>query len=82
MNCNCNAYPFPHRPMSGRCDGTALWQTVFESGEACAGCVHRLVLTEAHPYGEIRAVESLRDCLARTCRECPGVTEGDGRVAA
>ena len=33
MNCNCNAYPFPHRPMSGRCDGTALWQTVFEAGD-------------------------------------------------
>ena len=32
MNCECVAYPFPHRPLSGRCDARALWESAYEDG--------------------------------------------------
>ena len=83
MNCNCNCYPFPHRPLGGRCDGAALWQVVFEDGEACLECLHRHDLTELHPYGETVAAESLRDCIASSSRECPVIADAsNGRAAA
>ena len=83
MNCNCSCYPFPHRPLGGRCDGSVLWQAVFEDGAACAACAHRHDFTEVHPYGETVAVEALRDCIAPSCRACPVVADAsNGRAAA
>ena len=81
MNCNCTCYPFPHRPLGGRCDGAELWRRIFEAGAACSECTWHRVFTETHPYGETVTRETLRDCIAPGCRYCPAVAEC-ARVAA
>jgi len=73
MNCNCTSYPFPHRPLGGRCQGCELWQRVFDDGDACDVCPHSHAFTEQHPYGETSASEHLRVCTVRRCADCPVV---------
>lgn len=38
-SCACSAYKFPHRPCSGRCDGSWLHARLLaESGRPCETC--------------------------------------------
>jgi hypothetical protein len=73
MNCGCPAYPFPHRPLSGRCDARALWECAYEDGFECTDCSYSRRFTERHPYGEGYATEHLRECEARAYADCPAV---------
>jgi len=82
MNCNCGAYPFPHRPLGGACDAEGLWEQVAREGWACATCGLCSRYSQQHPYGEGHAVERLRECRARSAAECPGVQAMLAEVAA
>ena len=73
MNCNCTCYPFPHRPLGGRCQGNELWQRIFNDGSACDECHYFHAFTELHPYGETSAAEHLRECNVERCDGCPVV---------
>jgi len=83
MNCNCTSYPFPHRPLGGRCQGNELWQHTFNDGSACGECCYSHEFSEIHPYGETTATEYLRECTVRGCAECPVVqTAASGQEVA
>ena len=71
-NCRCSAYPFPHRPLGGRCKGDELCERAFEDGSECEGCDYHYENKEFHPYGETVAAEDLHDCLA-IAAQCPVV---------
>jgi len=73
MNCNCTCYPFPHRPLGGRCQGNELWQRIFDDGWACDGCRYFRPCIELHPYGETTVAEHLRECGVQGCAACPVV---------
>ena len=73
MNCQCQQYPFPHRPLSGRCQGVELFERVYRDGWACGECPYCVRTTEVHPYGNGFAQEHLRDCNAPVAADCPAV---------
>ena len=83
MNCNCTSYPFPHRPLGGRCQGDELWQHTFNDGSACGECCYSREFSEIHPYGETTATEYLRECTVASCSECHVVqTAASGQEVA
>jgi hypothetical protein len=81
MNCHCEVYPFPHRPLGGKCRGEEIQRRTFEEGWHCAGCTWSLQSEERHPYGEGIAVEYLRECTVDP-EHCPAVQAAQERRAA
>ena len=75
MACTCEAYPFPHRPLGGQCDGAALWDAAFRDGWHCTDCPHAVEIVDCHPYGEGLALERTRECAAPGPHACPAVRE-------
>ena len=70
--CRCKAYPFPHRPLGGKCDGSALMEEAMEKGYCHdTNCQHYDEWTEHHPYGMGTAHERMVDCKVPKARECP-----------
>lgn len=82
MNCNCNAYPFPHRPLGGACDGEAIWNEVAQEGWECAECPLCEHTRERSEFHGAIAWHSYRECGAKSAEQCPGVAERIGREAA
>lgn len=70
MNCNCQAYGFPHRPLGGRCDGSDALNKVFEKGEACQNCNDCIETRDPFCTGDFWFSE--RDCGGRA-DSCPGI---------
>jgi len=75
MNCQCDAYPFPHRPLGGACDGEGIRRKVEQEGWDCQECPHCEHHNERHPYGDGHAIERWRECRVSMACECPGVLE-------
>jgi len=83
MNCHCEAYPFPHRALGGRCEGAGIWGRTYDEGWECGECPHCEHRAQAHPCGEGRAVERWRECTAPSYADCPAVQAAAcGRGAA
>lgn len=76
-NCTCPAYAFPHRPLTGKCDGKALKQKVFEDGLACYAyqCSYLRQRSEKDLLsGRGTVTMHMCECLG-TPSTCPGIAE-------
>ena len=83
MNCHCQQYRFPHRPLSGRCQGAELFERVYREGWECGACPYCIQSTESHPYGDGFAQEQLRECNVSRSNVCPAVqAAASGREVA
>lgn len=84
MNCHCEVYPFPHRPLGGNCRGAEIQRRTFQNGWECGGCVWSRHFVDRHPYGEGYAVEHVHECTVRDPAHCPAVQAAavDARAAS
>lgn len=83
MNCFCKQYSFPHRPLSGRCNGAELFERVYREGWECGECPFCVQSSETHPYGNGVALQYLRECKVSQSSQCPAVLSAScGREVA
>ena len=73
MNCTCSAYPFPHRPFGGSCTGGDLLSRV--KTEECLEIGCSKLAGGPDPYCTGDKWHSEFECLARSARECPAISE-------
>lgn len=80
--CHCNAYPFPHRALGGKCTHQTIFDhySMFADNKAAAyltdrfcwaPCVHLHEWDEIHPYGSTTAREHLCECRVEEIADCP-----------
>lgn len=75
MACTCSAYPFPHRPLAGACNGERLLSDVLNAGVWCECCDAFSRVDESEGRGSDRVVRFVERCDVRDPRDCPGVLD-------
>jgi len=72
--CRCKAIPYPHRFMSGNCDGWTAVEAVFDDGGECRECRYNSFNKARDDEPESRECWLIDHQKGRQPVQCPGLS--------